>query len=68
MLQKMGDVMERANFYELEKSQVLKLLAEHESSDGIRVRVSFIHLKCGVLALAGEIRCCRNYSYCCYCY
>ena len=67
MLQKMGDVMERANFHELEKSQVLKLLAEHESSDGIRVRVSFIHLKCGVLTLIGKIWCCRNYSYC-YCY
>ena len=39
----MGDVLERANFHELEKSQVLKLLAEHESSE--RIRVSFLSVQ-----------------------
>ncbi|KAL8603060.1 hypothetical protein ACOMHN_015625 [Nucella lapillus] len=40
LLQQLEDVMERANFHELEKSQVLKFLAEHEAQEGVRVSVN----------------------------
>ncbi|XP_076470686.1 transmembrane protein 143-like [Babylonia areolata] len=40
LLQQLEDVMEKANFFELEKSQVLKFLEEHEAQEGVRVSVN----------------------------
>nr|KAG5707520.1 hypothetical protein BaRGS_012024 [Batillaria attramentaria] len=40
LLQRLEDIMERANFHELEKSQVNQYLAEHESREGVRVSVN----------------------------
>lgn len=38
LLQKLQDIMERARFRELEKSEVHQMLAEHGSNEGVRVR------------------------------
>ena len=34
--------MEKAGFYELERSRVQRLLADHESSEGVRVSVQVV--------------------------
>jgi hypothetical protein len=37
LLQRLEKIMERANFHELERSQVHKILQEHDSEHGVRV-------------------------------